>query len=107
MNSFTELLEPRRLLAATVTLDANGFLRIVGDSADNVASLSRFQGGQIQVTVDGTSTLFDAAKVQKFGFYGMGGNDSITLGNVNLRAYLDGGTGNDSLSGAQGDAADR
>ncbi|MGN6626700.1 MAG: calcium-binding protein [Tepidisphaeraceae bacterium] len=99
-----ESLEYRKLMA--VSLSANGILSITGTSGDDSYSVSLYNRSQLQVGDGGRNQIFDGAKVRRISFAGLGGNDLITLGHVHVRAFLNGGSGDDSLSAAVGDAAD-
>ena len=105
-----ESLERRQLLAGVTitfsTAKAGGILRIAGTSGDDAVQVAL--KGKTQFTVsDGTQTqTFNRAAVARLSFIGGDGNDSISIGRVPLRAYLDGGNGRDSLSASNGDADD-
>ncbi len=98
-------LESRRLLAS-VSIVA-GKLRIEGTSGNDVIAVARFGAGQAQVIDNGNVAFtFDLAAVRSISFAGLGGDDLITIGRVPLKAYLNGGDGNDSLSASAFDRAD-
>ncbi len=94
--------------AATTAGFAGGVLTVRGDAADNTLTISRnaagrilVNGGAIYVT-GGTPTVANTSKIQVFG---LGGNDVISLSEVNgalPRAELFGGDGNDVLTGGSG-----
>jgi Ca2+-binding RTX toxin-like protein len=94
--------------AATTATFSNGTLSVFGDSLDNTITISRDAAGKIlvnggAVTVAGsTPTVANTALIQPFG---QGGNDVITLSEVNgalPRANMFGGAGNDVLTGGSG-----
>jgi Ca2+-binding RTX toxin-like protein len=94
--------------AVTSTFTAQGVLSINGDSLDNNIAVSRNAAGQILVnggavaTVGGTPTVANTTLIQVFG---LGGNDTIALSEVNgalPKANLFGGAGNDVLTGGSG-----
>ena len=94
--------------AAVTSTFTNGTLSITGDNLDNNVAVSRNAAGQILVNggavavVGGTPTVANTALIQVFG---LGGNDTLTLSEVNgalPRANLFGGTGNDVLTGGSG-----
>jgi Ca2+-binding RTX toxin-like protein len=93
--------------AVTASFSA-GTLSVNGDSLDNTITISRNAAGQILINggavnvIGGTPTVANTAKIQVFG---LGGNDVITLSEVNgalPSANLFGGTGNDTLTGGSG-----
>ena len=93
--------------AVTATLNA-GTLSVFGDSLNNSITVSRNAAGQIlvnggAVTVSGGSpTVANTSKIQVFG---QGGQDVLTLSEVNGAlplAHLFGGDGNDVLTGGSG-----
>ncbi len=93
--------------AVTSTFSA-GTLSINGDSLDNNITISRNAAGNILVNggavnvIGGTPTVANTAKIQVFG---LGGNDVVTISEVNgalPAANLFGGAGNDTLTGGSG-----
>jgi Ca2+-binding RTX toxin-like protein len=94
--------------AATTSSFSNGTLSVLGDSLDNNITISRDAAGKILVNggavavTGGTATVANTSLIQVFG---QGGNDVITLSEVNgalPRANLFGGAGNDVLTGGSG-----
>jgi len=95
--------------ATTATFSAgSGQLTVIGDSLDNSITISRDAAGELLVNggavavVGGTPTVANTALIQVFG---LGGQDTITLSEVNgalPRANLFGGAGNDTLIGGSG-----
>ena len=94
--------------AVTATFNA-GTLSVFGDSLDNSVTISRNAAGQILINggavsvAGGTPTVANTLVIKAFG---QGGNDVITLSEVNgalPKAHLFGGTGNDVLTGGSGD----
>src|SRR5829696_6333254 len=97
--------------AATTASFSAGVVTVNGDASDNVITISRNAGGAILVNggavavVGGAPTVANTALIRVFG---LGGNDTISLSEVNgplPRANLFGGTGNDTITG--GDADDQ
>jgi Ca2+-binding RTX toxin-like protein len=97
--------------AATTATFSTGVLSVFGDSADNSIVLSRNAAGQILVNngavtvTGGTATVANTTGIRSFG---QGGNDVLTLSEVNGAlppAQVFGGAGNDVLTG--GSAADQ
>jgi Ca2+-binding RTX toxin-like protein len=96
--------------SAAVTSSFNaGVLTITGDSLDNNITVSRNAAGTILVNggavpvVGGTPTVANTSAIKVFG---LGGNDVITISEVNgalPRAELFGTSGNDVLTGGSGD----
>ncbi len=93
--------------AVTASFSA-GTLTVNGDSLDNTTTISRDAAGKILVNggavsvIGGTATVANTARIQVFG---LGGNDTITLSEVNgalPAANLFGGAGNDVLTGGSG-----
>jgi Ca2+-binding RTX toxin-like protein len=85
-----------------------GVLSVTGDSLDNNITVSRNAAGQILVNggaisvVGGTPTVANTSIIKVFG---LGGNDVITMSEVNgalPAAQLFGGSGNDVLTGGSG-----
>jgi Ca2+-binding RTX toxin-like protein len=81
---------------------------VIGDNLDNSIQISRNPAGQILVNGGaiavggGTPTVANTATIQVFG---QGGNDTLTLSEVNgalPKALLFGGAGNDVLTGGSG-----
>ena len=94
--------------AAVTASFTGGQLSVNGDSLDNNITVSRNAAGQILVNggavavIGGTPTVANTSKIQVFG---LGGNDMITISEVNgalPAANLFGGSGNDVLTGGSG-----
>src|SRR4029079_14471438 len=94
--------------AATTASFSNGTLTVFGDNLNNNIQISRNAAGQILVNggatsvIGGTPTVANTALIQVFG---QGGNDTVTLSEVNgalPKANLFGGAGNDILTGGSG-----
>ena len=94
--------------AAVTGTFSNGVLTVTGDSLDNNITVSRNAAGQILVNggavsvVGGTPTVANTSRIAVFG---LGGNDVLTLSEVNGAlplAHLFGSTGNDVLTGGSG-----
>jgi Ca2+-binding RTX toxin-like protein len=94
--------------AAVTGTFGNGVLTVTGDSLDNNITVSRNAAGQILVNggavsvVGGTPTVANTARISVFG---LGGNDVLTLSEVNGAlplATLFGSSGNDVLTGGSG-----
>ena len=95
--------------ATTATFNPTaGELTVTGDSLDNSIVISRDAAGRILVNggaiavIGGTPTVANTALVRAFG---QGGNDTITISEVNgalPAALLFGGAGNDVLTGGSG-----
>src|SRR5690349_15277149 len=97
------------MAATTATFNPTaGQLTVIGDSLDNSITVSRDAAGKILVNggaiavIGGTPTVANTALIQVFG---QGGNDTITISEVNgalPKANLFGGAGNDVLTGGSG-----
>jgi Ca2+-binding RTX toxin-like protein len=94
--------------AATTATFQGGVLTVFGDNAANTITISRNAAGTILVNggaigvSGGTPTVANTSLIQAFG---LGGNDVISLSEVNgalPRASLFGGAGNDVLTGGSG-----
>ena len=94
--------------AATTATFSGGVLTVTGDSLANNIAVSRDAAGRILVNggavavVGGTPTVANTAKIRVFG---LGGNDVVTLSEVNgalPAADLFGGADNDVLTGGSG-----
>jgi Ca2+-binding RTX toxin-like protein len=94
--------------AATTATFSNGVLSVFGDGAANNLAVSRDAAGRLLVNggaipvAGGTPTVANTSLIRVFG---QGGNDTITLNEVNgalPRATLTGGSGNDTLTGGSG-----
>ena len=93
--------------AVTASFSA-GVLTVNGDALNNNITVSRNAAGQILVNggavavLGGTATVANTTPIQVFG---LDGNDTITLSEVNgalPKANLFGGAGNDVLTGGSG-----
>lgn len=94
--------------AATTATFGSGVLSVSGDSANNSIVISRDAAGRILVNggaihvVGGAPTVANVSLIQVFG---QGGQDVVTLSEVNgalPAAHLFGGAGNDTLTGGSG-----
>src|SRR4051794_7937845 len=94
--------------AAVTAQFSAGTLSVTGDALDNNIAISRDAAGKILVNggavavIGGTPTVANTTRVQVFG---LGGNDVITISEVNgalPAALLFGGSGNDVLTGGSG-----
>jgi len=94
--------------AAVTASFTNGVLSVSGDNLDNNIAVSRNAAGQILINggavavAGGTPTVANVSKIQVFG---LGGNDTLTLSEVNgalPAANLFGGVGNDVLTSGSG-----
>jgi Ca2+-binding RTX toxin-like protein len=94
--------------AAVTATFSNGTLSVFGDSLDNNITVSRDAAGKLLVNggaitvAGGTATVANTSLIQVFG---QGGNDTVTLSEVNgalPKASLFGGAGNDVLTGGSG-----
>ncbi len=104
-----EMLEERDVPAVTAFFSAGiGQLTVMGDNLDNNLVISRDAAGQILVNGGavavhgGTATVANTSLIQVFG---QGGNDTISLNEVNgalPKANLFGGSGDDTLIGGSG-----
>src|SRR5262245_51486660 len=104
-----EPMESRLLMSVTAVFSPVAeMLTIMGDNQNNNIVISRnaagallVNGGAVSIT-GGTPTVANTSLIQAFG---QGGNDSISLNEVNgalPTANLFGGAGNDTLTGGSG-----
>src|SRR5688572_14337932 len=94
-----EGLESRVLLSSVLS---NGLLTVTGsNNADNVAlSIS---GTNLVVRENGVNRNFTLSQVKQIRVLGQGGNDVVALAaDITVRAILEGGTGDDKLTGGKG-----
>lgn len=100
--TFCQLLEPRRLLAASFSL-SDGVLTIKGTSNDEFGGASLVAGGFINASIGDAFDQFRANRVDKIVVKAGGGDDEISLVGVeDIPCSVRGGDGNDTLSGANG-----
>ncbi len=93
-----ENLENRRLFAASLV---DGVLTADGTGGNDDLRLD-LVGGQILVHLNGaTDGSFAPADVQSIRLNGLGGDDTLRVGNGIMGVTLDGGDGNDTLLGGQ------
>jgi Ca2+-binding RTX toxin-like protein len=94
--------------AAVTATFGSGVLTVNGDSNGNNVTVSRNAAGQLLVNggavavLGGTPTVANTSRIRVFG---LGGNDTLTLSEVNgalPQAFLFGGAGNDVLTGGSG-----
>jgi hypothetical protein len=103
-----EPLDHRVLLAVTASF-AEGTLRVTGDEQDNAITVSRDVGGTILVnngTIPVLGGIATIANTTHFHIVGAGGNDNISLNEVNgplPGAAIFGGAGDDTMTGGSGD----
>lgn len=93
-------LEPRLCLSAT--LGSDGVLAVTGsDLADNIRVIQR--DGTILVSDSDGAFTFDAALVDEVTVAAGGGNDRVRLDRLAVPSSIDGGAGNDVLTGSDDD----
>src|SRR2546429_4419879 len=99
--SEAEALEPRKLLAASITLSPKQVLSIVGtDNGEPISVLAK--PGAIYHVVDGALTSdISQFKVRHIVIRALGGDDVILLQSA-LDSDVDAGAGNDRITGAHG-----
>lgn len=98
-----ENLEGRQLLSAT--LNHHGLLKVTGTPhADTIEiSMDALNTSMIDVTTNGNTKQFTAAKVSKISVTTLGGNDSVTIGStITTSTTITGGSGNDTLTAGGG-----
>src|SRR5690349_2518430 len=97
-----EPLELRVLLSAAFD-PKTGVLKVTGTAAADSLQISQ-SGNVLTVLQNGAKSTFDATKVKRVELYGLGGNDALALRaptgqDVLIPSLLDGGDGNDTLTG--------
>lgn len=118
---FVELLERRQLLSAAPTAAINlgtGDLVINGTKKADTIRVASKPGGLPEVTLNGAAvqyqqTLGDGSliKIQSIHVFGLAGNDKITVTDAagsfgeGVSVTVDGGKGNDAITGPQNTAA--
>src|SRR5687768_14471873 len=96
---FAETLENRRLLSINL---ADGVLALEGtDAADTISVTVRGSTLSVRVGADRATASLD--EVDEVIVSGLGGNDRITLGRINVPTAVDGGDGDDRITGGRGD----
>ncbi len=91
-----EGLEARTLLSSSLS---GGVLTVTGTAAGESITISD-QGLNVKVTEPGGSTNFLKSAVQSIHVDGLGGNDIITLAGLLIPSVIDGGAGNDDITGS-------
>lgn len=100
-------LEPRYLRAAIFNA-ASGTLEVTGTDQSDEISFSRMSAAGVDVvrlSFNGATSDFDLAKLTSIHVSAGNGSDTVILGSLKIRSVLDGGAGDDSLSG--GDSRDK
>jgi hypothetical protein len=93
-----ESLEKRTMMAASVNA---GLLTVTGTGGADAISIGQLANGNVQVNDNGAVTTFASANVNRIRVNARGGNDSVTVFlSVTRPATLNGGAGNDSLTGS-------
>ncbi len=93
-----EQLEVRQLLAIDYV---GGILTVTGTPQDDVVSVTQ-DGTTLSVNDNGVVTNYNSLGVQQLTVHGLEGKDRLTLGFGVLGATLDGGPGDDILTGGTG-----
>lgn len=93
-----ESLEGRIVLAASVTLDRTGTLRINGSQSDDSVVVTVRRSQVVVTQTDAAAKVFALGRVRSIAFSGLGGNDAFT-NNTAIRSVADGGIGADTLRG--------
>jgi uncharacterized delta-60 repeat protein len=88
------------------TVDSNGVVRIGGTSADDVIIITHTSDNQnLKVTINGvvvsnTILLRDVSEIRA---WGRAGNDRIEVVDLSFKSMLNGGDGDDSITGGAGE----
>ncbi len=87
-----------------IYLSAKGTLSLRGTNASETIDLRiRGKDGRLIARVGDAIQSFNPSKVKRISIYGFGGNDSITVGSNIRGIFADGGAGNDTILGGDGD----
>lgn len=81
-------------------LDSDGILRIAGTSGDDRITVAG--GGEITATVNGLSQTYDLFRVNGIEIQAGDGDDIVTLLDRAPGTYVNGGAGNDKITGSTG-----
>ncbi len=85
----------------TALIDGNGILTVTGTTGrDDLSVIAAHK--QITVSNGAPSLSFNPATIKGISVSALDGNDHVTINTGALGAYVDGGTGNDSLVGGDG-----
>ncbi|HEX8323264.1 MAG TPA: hypothetical protein VF595_05050 [Tepidisphaeraceae bacterium] len=105
-----EMLESRRLLAATLTsatLNNDGVVVLTGSAQGDEVQVALFSRRRAQIIDGGEVVLtFRLAAAKSLSFTGGAGSDTLSMGRVPLPLNADGGDGADSFSASRGGAFD-
>ena len=96
-----ENLERRELYSVTYDADSTS-VRVTGDDADDVVSVSR-RGGSIVVVENGTRHAFDEATVAFVQVEAGGGDDRVSAARLDRRLVAHGQAGDNTIVGGAGD----
>lgn len=99
-----ESLESRRVMAAAVGLSPEGVLTIEGDASNNRIWVRQSESGErLRVSIDGRSADFPTESIDSIRISAGAGRDTIRLSrNVDIRAAISGGIGNDRITAGSG-----
>jgi Ca2+-binding RTX toxin-like protein len=92
-------LEPRTLLAATLT---DGLLDITGTAGNDVILLRESPAGTLQLTIAGQAQTFPLSDINRIRIRSGRGNDRV-LSRIDKPVILQGGEGDDRLTGSSAD----
>jgi probable HAF family extracellular repeat protein len=84
-------------------LNSKGTMSIIGTSGDDSITVS-VKNGRFRVSLNESLVTFSPKKVKRLSISSFEGNDVVTLGSGVIGAGIDGGAGNDTISG--GDNSD-
>ncbi len=88
--------------SATAKLMPSGTIDVAGSSKNDQIHVSR-AGGSLIVQINQKTFTFDITKVGGVYVHGEAGNDAIWIGNGIEHTYVQGGAGDDSISGSDRD----
>ena len=103
--SVVEDLEQRRMMSSSpVSLGRGGVLNVQGTRrADVITVAPDAQQGMVDVNVNGRVFKFSEARISKLSIKAGAGNDKVVVSHaINIPAYIDGGSGNDTIDGGGG-----
>lgn len=88
--------------SAGVVVLCNGDVEITGTAAADLIQVSKVDADTIRVRIGGAFQNVDIGAGNKVIVYGLGGDDYITLSNVEHDGLIDAGDGNDYVAGGSG-----
>lgn len=101
-NELEELSNDNNFMFTNTTINVPKTLNLSfnGTAGNDTIDIGATPTGQVQVTINKKSTVYDRTRIASLAVYGLAGNDTIeTNPGLTLPVYLNGGDGNDLLRG--------